>query len=198
MLKQIIIATGNKHKVEEIKNFYQTNYAEKFDLSIELAPQELTVVENGKTYFENAYLKAKAYFDQFKMPTLADDSGLTIHSLPNILGVESSRFMEGSDYAVRNQKIIELLKNEEDRTAYFSCVLCLYKGPAEVFFFEGVMHGHIAHVPLGEQGFGYDPIFVPKELKTGETLAENLNFKNQSSHRVKALQKFFQLAQTGV
>lgn len=183
-MKSFLLASGNAHKAEEFKELFQGV------LTINPAPQTLEVDETGKTYTENAFLKAKAYYDTYKTPALADDSGLNIESLPDILGVLSARFEPGlKDYSDKCKKVIELLASKENRTAYFVCVLCFYLSPDEVYFFEGRVHGTIAFELKGEKGFGYDPIFIPerKELD-GKSLAELPEWKNEFSHRAKASQ----------
>lgn len=183
-MKSFLLASGNSHKAEEFKELFEGI------LTINPAAQTLEVDETGKTYTENAFLKAKAYYDTYKTPALADDSGLNIESLPDILGVQSARFEpELKDYSDKCKKVIELLSTKENRAAYFVCVLCFYLSPDEVYFFEGRVVGSIAFELKGEKGFGYDPIFIPerKELD-GKSLAELPEWKNDFSHRAKASQ----------
>lgn len=183
-MTSFLLASGNAHKAEEFKElFYGV-------LKIHPAPRTLEVDETGKTYTENAFLKAKAYFDTYKSPALADDSGLTIEALPDILAVQSARFApELSDYADKCKKIIGLLSDKENRAAHFTCVLCFYISPEEVYFFEGRVHGVIGSELKGEKGFGYDPIFIPeRKEQDGLTLAELPEWKNEFSHRAKASQ----------
>ncbi len=183
-MKSFLLASGNAHKAEEFKELFEGI------LTINPAPQTLEVDETGKTYTENAFLKAKAYYDTYKTPALADDSGLNIESLPDILGVQSARFEpELKDYSDKCKKVIELLSTKDSRAAYFVCVLCFYLSPDEIYFFEGRVVGSIAFELKGEKGFGYDPIFIPerKELD-GKSLAELPEWKNEFSHRAKASQ----------
>jgi len=191
-MREFFLASSNAHKAEE--------FAELFvgQLQVVPAPMPLEVDETGVTYVENALLKAKAYYERFKRPTLADDSGLTVEALPDILGVQSARFMpEAPDYRTKCEGILGRLKDVPDikRQAYFTCVLCFYQSPEEVFFFEGRVHGIIGHAYSGGHGFGYDPIFVPTRGENdGKTLAELPDWKNLNSHRAKAVQsalKFF-------
>jgi XTP/dITP diphosphohydrolase len=182
-MHSFILASGNAHKALEFKDLFQGTIA------VHPAPSSIEVDETGKTYTENAFLKAKAYYEAYKTPALADDSGLNIESLPDILGVQSARFApELPDYADKCKKVIELL-NGKDRAAYFSCVLCFYISPEEVYFFEGRVHGMIAHELTGNDGFGYDPIFIPERKENdGKSLAELPEWKNEFSHRAKASQ----------
>lgn len=180
-MKSFLLASGNAHKAEEFKELFSDT------LTIQAAPKTLEVDETGKTFVENAYLKAKAYFETYKVPTLADDSGLVVDALPNILGVQSARFApELPSYTDKCLKLIELLEGK-DRKAYFVCVLCFYLSPDEVYFFEGRVHGIIGNELKGEKGFGYDPIFIPERKEDdGKSLAELPEWKNEFSHRAKA------------
>jgi XTP/dITP diphosphohydrolase len=183
-MKSLILATGNAHKAEEFKELF------KGTIVVQAAPSTLEVDETGKTFTENAFLKAKAYYEAFKTPALADDSGLVVESLPDILGVQSARFApELKDYKDKCLRLIDLLSNKEDRTAYFVCVLCFYLSPEEVYFFEGRVHGNIGFDYKGDHGFGYDPIFIPiRKENDNKSLAELPEWKNEFSHRAKASQ----------
>jgi len=183
-MKNFILASSNAHKAEEFKVLF------KGVLSVEPAPHSLEVDESGSTFTENAYLKAKAYFDKFAVPALADDSGLVVEALPELLGVQSARFApELSSYVDKCQKLIELLKSKENRSAYFVCVLCFYLSPEEVYFFEGRVQGKIGNELKGDHGFGYDPIFIPdRKEQDGKSLAELPDWKNEFSHRARASQ----------
>ena len=179
------MGTGNAHKAEEFKELFLNT------LKIEPAPQTLEVDETGLTFIENALIKAKAYFDTYKVPSLADDSGLVVEVLPDILGVKSARFApEFSAYSDKCLKLIEILNaTNKERKAYFVCVLCFYLSPDEIYFFEGRVHGIIGNELKGEKGFGYDPIFIPERKENdGKSLAELPEWKNQFSHRAKAAQ----------
>lgn len=185
-MKTFLLASGNAHKAEEFAELFRGV------MNISPSPATLEVDETGKTFTENAFLKAKAYFDTYQVPTLADDSGLIIEALPNLLGVQSARFApELKDYGAKCQRLLEILKEEqvESRKAYFTCVLCFYLSPEEVYFFEGRVHGTIGDAPTGSGGFGYDPIFIPeRKEEDGKSLAELPEWKNEFSHRAKAAQ----------
>ena len=183
-MNSFILASGNAHKAEELKELFLGT------LSVTAAPKSLEVDETGKTYTENAFLKAKAYYEAYQRPALADDSGLNIEALPDILGVQSARFApDAKDYAERCQRVIDLLAGKDNRNAYFVCVLCFYLSPEEVYFFEGRVHGVIGTELKGEGGFGYDPIFIPeRKEQDGLSLAQLPEWKNEFSHRAKASQ----------
>lgn len=179
---EFILASGNKHKAEEFQELF------KEALVIKPAPHSLSPEESGKTYGENALIKGKAYYDEFKIPSLADDSGLNIPALPDLLGVQSARFREDlPEYKNKCEALLKLLDKTEQRDAYFSCTLCFYLNPSEIYFFEGRVHGTIGLEYRGSHGFGYDPIFIPTRKEAdGATLAELPEWKNTHSHRAKA------------
>jgi XTP/dITP diphosphohydrolase len=180
----LILASGNAHKASE----FATLFAGK--INVKPAPNSIDVIEDGVTYQENALIKARAYYEKFSAPALADDSGLTIEALPDILGVQSARFMpEAAEYQKKCEEILRRLNeaSPQQRQAHFTCVLCFYLSPTEVFFFEGKVHGVIGESYRGDGGFGYDPIFVPTRSENdGKTLAELPIWKNENSHRARA------------
>jgi XTP/dITP diphosphohydrolase len=183
-LKTFLLASGNAHKAEEFKELFEGK------MTVNPAPGTLEVEESGKTFIENALIKAKAYYDVYKVPTLADDSGLVLDAFPDLLGVQSARFAPDlKDYSQKNARLLEMYreKNPSSRAAYFVCVLCFYVSPEEQYFFEGRVHGMIGDKIQGAHGFGYDPIFIPERKENdGLTLAELPEWKNEFSHRAKA------------
>jgi len=185
---EFILASGNAHKASEFRELFGEV------LKIKAAPNTLEVDETGKTFTENAFLKARAYYEHFKTPALADDSGLTVDALPDLLGVQSARFApELSSYEDKNKKLLELLSAQTDRSAHFTCVLCFYSSPEEVYFFEGRVMGQIGQKLSGDKGFGYDPVFIPERKENdGKSLAELPEWKNSFSHRARAVQQALQ------
>ncbi|MFZ4712701.1 MAG: non-canonical purine NTP pyrophosphatase [Bacteriovoracaceae bacterium] len=188
------LASTNPHKAEEFNILFRPEI-----LKVLPAPKALEVEENGTTFMQNSFLKAEAYFKAFKSPVVADDSGLCVEALPEDLGVQTARY--GGPNLTAKERYELLLRNmlnvpDEKRGAYFVCYLCFYLSSSEVFFFEGRVHGSIAHKAEGSSGFGYDPIFVPRDFKPGgKTLAEIPEWKDVHSHRAVACslaQKFFQ------
>ncbi len=186
----LILASGNAHKASE--------FAELFDskvISIRAASKKLEVIEDGSTYFANALLKAEAYYQEFKTPVLADDSGLNVLALPQELGIYSARFGgEGLSDSDRAHLLLKKMEGKKEREAYFICVLCVYLNPKEIFYFEGRLNGSIGHSYRGSAGFGYDPVFIPSEAEGELSLSELNDWKNKNSHRSLAAgfaQKFF-------
>jgi XTP/dITP diphosphohydrolase len=192
-MTSFILASGNAHKAEEFEELFGDV------ITVTAAPHSLEVDETGNTFTENAFLKAKAYYETFKTPALADDSGLIVEVLPEILGVQSARFApELPSYPEKCQHLLNLLeeKKVEERSAYFISVLCFYLSPEEVYFFEGRLPGKIGHELKGSAGFGYDPIFIPeRKEEDGKSLAELPEWKNQFSHRARAVQAALQYFQ---
>ncbi len=186
---KILVATGNKHKLQEIRQILDGLPVEL--LSVDQLPRTLEVEETGQTFKENARLKADAYFNLTHLPVLADDSGLEVPALNNAPGVRSARFAgEKANYLQNNLKLLEAMRNlkGEERKARFRCVVC-FKTEQGEWFFEGTTEGQILENFKGEGGFGYDPLFyIPHLQKTyAELSAEE---KNEISHRGLALQKF--------
>ncbi len=181
---ELILATNNKGKVREYKEileplgFCVTSQGE--------AGINIEAEETGKTFSENAYIKAKAIYDIKKTYVLADDSGLVVDALDGRPGVYSARYAEPGK---RCDKILSELEGVsfEKRTARFLCSICLIKPNGDVLSVEGRCEGRIGYDKKGENGFGYDPIF----LFGDKTLAEMTDDeKNSVSHRgnaVKAL-----------
>lgn len=185
-----ILASGNSHKAEEFSELF-----DKSILNISAASEKLDVDETGTTYNENAFLKAKAYYDKFQVPVLADDSGLNVAALPEELGIYSARFGgEGLSDKDRALLLLDKLKDVENRDAYFTCVLCFYISPQEIFFFEGRLNGRIGENYIGDHGFGYDPVFHGLGDFEDKTVAQVPEWKHKNSHRSNACrvaQKFF-------
>jgi XTP/dITP diphosphohydrolase len=186
-LLKLIVATTNEHKVAEFRQILNGTDIEL--LSLKDINLNVDVVEDGKTFKENAYIKAKTIYELCKMPTIADDSGLEIEALDNFPGIYSARFEQGLPYKEKNKKILEMMKDKINRNACFKCALCVMGLGKEPLFFEGVFKGVIAYAVEGEHGFGYDPIFYYPPLKmTSASMGDEL--KNKYSHRGLALEQF--------
>ena len=185
---EIILATNNKHKLKEVREILTPEGIIVYGLNdLGLKPEE--VEENGKTYFDNALIKAQAVAKLTSMPVIADDSGIEISALNNEPGIHSARFADSfGGYSQTFDYILEKLKNTDDRSARFVCDIVLLNVDDKPLLFEGIVPGRIADKAYGETGFGYDPIFVCDEL--GITYAEmGEKEKNKCSHRGKALIK---------
>ncbi|HLE10477.1 MAG: non-canonical purine NTP pyrophosphatase, RdgB/HAM1 family [Bdellovibrionales bacterium RIFOXYD12_FULL_39_22] len=183
---ELILATANKHKAHEFSSLLDPTI-----FSVQVASENIDVEETGFTYSENAFIKAQAYYNKFKTPVLADDSGLNVDALPDELGIYSARFGGASlPQSEKNKLLLEKLKGISNRNAHFSCVLCFYLSPSEIFFFEGKVDGTIAFAESGTGGFGYDPLFHPTNFDDPKlSLAMIEDWKMKHSHRAVACQK---------
>lgn len=184
---KIVLASHNQGKLKEFQAILlNLNYEIVLasDVGINLDEFE----ETGTTYEENALLKARYVYEQTGLTSIADDSGIKIHALPDILGVYSARFM-GSDtsYDLKNKALLEILSDKSDRSAVFTSVIALVSEQEEMVF-EGVVNGTIAKSIHGKGGFGYDPIFIPDGYHESYAQMDS-NTKNSMSHRALALQK---------
>ncbi len=177
-MKDIMIATSNKGKVREYKSLLEPLGYTVHDLS-ELDPIEIN--ENGSTFQENALIKAKSIKDKCNMIVIADDSGLEIDALNKEPGIHSARYLEGHDYSYKNKVLLERMKGKTDRTARFVCAIALCDETGD-HLFTGVMEGKINDQAAGDNGFGYDPIFLVEQF--GKTSAQlTMEQKNSVSHR---------------
>ncbi|MDY3829538.1 MAG: RdgB/HAM1 family non-canonical purine NTP pyrophosphatase [Erysipelotrichaceae bacterium] len=177
-MKDIMIATSNKGKVREYKSLLEPLGYIVHDLS-ELDPIEID--ENGSTFQENALIKAKSIKDKCNMTVIADDSGLEIDALNKEPGIHSARYLEGHDYSYKNKVLLERMKDKTDRTARFVCAIALCDETGD-HLFTGVMEGKINDQAAGDNGFGYDPIFLVEQF--GKTSAQlTMEQKNSVSHR---------------
>ena len=188
MSKKIIFATSNQGKMKEIREIL--NEADWQVLSMKEAGIFLQVEENGKTFEENAIIKAKAIGEACGEIVLADDSGLEIDYLNKEPGVYSARYMgEDTSYTVKNNYLIKRLEGvpDEARTARFVCAIAAVFPDGRELTTRATIEGRIGYEEKGSNGFGYDPIFyVPEFGKTTAELTEEE--KNRVSHRGKALE----------
>lgn len=186
-MKKIIFATGNQGKMKEIREILSDLDAEV--LSMKEAGIEADIVEDGKTFEENAVIKARTVCELTGEIALADDSGLEIDYLNKEPGIYSARYMgEDTSYHIKNANLIQRLEGvpDEQRTARFVCAIAAVFPDGTVKTVRAAMEGRIGYEEKGENGFGYDPIFYLPEY--GCTSAElTLEQKNEISHRGKAL-----------
>ena len=189
MKRKLILATRNKGKLKEIQALLS-------DLDIDImsldeAENAPHVVEDGKTFMENAFKKAKVIAEATGIMALADDSGLEVDALDGAPGVYSARYSgENASDASNNEKLLADLKgvSSDKRGAHFSCVIIVYHPSGQWISTEAKCEGEIAMNPSGDQGFGYDPVFYIPSIK--RTMAQlSPEEKNSLSHRGKALEK---------
>ena len=187
---KLLLATNNAHKAQEIREILKDSFSEI--VTMREAGIVLDVVEDGKTFRENAIKKAAetlAFANGRFDAVLADDSGLCVDALNGAPGVYSARFAgEGHDDAANNAKLIELLSDipDEQRTARFCCCVALARVGMDPIAVQGEVEGTILHEAHGQNGFGYDPFFyyAPFRKSFAELTAEE---KNSVSHRKRAL-----------
>ena len=180
---KLIIASNNKHKIYEIKKMLGTKFSEILSLSEAKISHE--TVEDGKTFLENAFKKAREIAEISGAASLADDSGICVDALDGAPGIYSARFSGGDDED-NNKLLLEKLSGKSNRGAHYTCAMALVYPDGKEISAEGYMYGEITDTPRGERGFGYDPLFIP----TGEsrTVAEMTDEeKNAISHRANAL-----------
>ncbi len=187
-MKEIIFATKNKGKIKEIQNILGKSFIIK---SMEEINIDIDIVEDGKTFEENAIKKACEIMKITNKIVLADDSGLEIDCLNGEPGVYSARYLgEDTPYDIKNAKILDRLKEvkEDKRGARFVSVIALAMPNKEPVTTKGTVEGVIGYEIKGQNGFGYDPIFYIPELN--KMMAElSLEEKNKISHRGKALKQ---------
>ena len=184
---RLIIATGNEDKVREIDEILQGTGFEA--VSMKNAGYNPVIVEDGKTFEENALIKARAVHSLSKEYVMADDSGLCIDALNGAPGIFSARFCgEDSTYEEKFAAIFEMLKGvpQDERTAHFVCAIAVVRPDGTFFTVRGEVNGVLCETPAGENGFRYDPIFYVPEFKmtTAQMPPEQ---KHAISHRGKAL-----------
>lgn len=184
-MEELVIATNNQHKVEEIRRALG-NKIKLISLK-DLGCRE-EIPEDGTTLKENAYQKAKYIWDKYKKNCFADDTGLMVEALGGAPGVYSARYAgEHCSFDDNIDLLLENMEGKTNRNAYFATVICLIQD-GEPVYFEGQCEGCILTERYGRGGFGYDPIFMPKGY--GESFAEiSMEEKNKISHRGKATEK---------
>lgn len=187
MIKEVVLATGNKGKVKEFSNLLEGVFGKIISLSDLGSPPE--VIEDGLTFRDNALKKAREIAQYSGKLTLADDSGLEVDALNGRPGIYSTRY-SGED-ATNKMNIVKLLAelgHNPNRKARFVCVLALVDPNGKELVVEGFCEGVILDEPRGEGGFGYDPVFyLPDRRKTMAELEPEL--KNTISHRANALKR---------
>ena len=193
MIKELVVATQNLGKLEEFKVLMK-------DLPIEvkcLADYDAVEApeENGRTFASNARFKATYYAKKLGVPCIADDSGLEVQALDDgAPGVRSARYAgEKATDEENNEKLLHIMKFQVKRTCRFRCTLAVALPNGKVLHeVDGICEGMLLHAPLGDGGFGYDPLFWSTELHKGMAEA-TMQEKNKISHRGKAIRKLVAL-----
>lgn len=185
-MDQLIFATHNAHKADEVKAIVGNLFEVKNLSDINFFDE---IPETGNTFKENAFQKVKYLHDKLNCNCFADDSGLSVDALNGAPGILSARYAGEPSNSQRNtEKLLNTLKNISNRKAQFTCVIAVILD-GQTHFFEGIIRGTITEYPQGEGGFGYDPIFIPDGYD--KTFAElPAEIKNKISHRAIAMQKF--------
>ena len=181
----LLFATGNIDKLKQVELMIDNLKSPKdFDL------EDIEVVEDGESLKENAYKKAKTYFDLTKVPTISDDTGLFVEALENRPGIYAHRYAgEDATYKDNRDKLLSELKDKDNRDAYFKTIVCYIDENGKDYYFEGILEGTITKEEIGQYEFGYDQIFLPKgsDRTLGQMTEKEIN---QISHRSKAIENF--------
>ena len=196
---KIIIATHNKHKLQEMSRILSPMGYEvvtDLDLGIELSDVE----ENGETFLDNARIKAEAGCKESGLPCIADDSGLCVDALNGAPGVYSARYsgVHGDDDG-NNRKLLSELSGvpTEKRTAHFACAICVSFPDCSEVTATGKCEGYIGYEKKGTNGFGYDPLFMVGDRSLAEMTAEEKDAISHRGNALKELQKILPIVYSG-
>lgn len=184
MIKELVFATNNKHKTEEVEKLLSGKYKV---LNLSEIGCFTDIPETGSSFAQNALLKCTYVAAHYQFDCFADDSGLEIEALNNEPGIYSARYSGHRDDLENLNLVLKKMEGISNRRANFKTVIALVQD-GQQHLFEGVIYGNIRHVASGAQGFGYDPIFEPEGYNV--TFAEmSMAEKNQISHRALAMNK---------
>lgn len=187
-MKTMVLATNNLGKLRE----FQSLLPEWKLVSLKDIGYTKEIIEDGKTFEENALIKAKTIAIETNCTVIADDSGLEVEALGGAPGIFSARYANGHDDEENNALLLKNLKGVENRRARYVCALCVYHPDGSYHILRDTCEGEIIDERRGENGFGYDPYFYIPNL--GHTFAEiSLEEKNKISHRAKALRRMKEL-----
>lgn len=187
-MKKIVFATNNEHKLREIRDILK----EKAEvLSLADIGCYADIAETADTLEGNALIKARYVYENYGYDCFADDTGLEVEALGGAPGVHTARYAtDGHDTSANMRKLLAEMKGKTNRKACFRTAIALIRG-GEEHLFSGRVDGYISEEPMGDRGFGYDPVFIPEE--TGKTFAQlGEEFKNTISHRARAVNKLME------
>lgn len=192
---ELIIASNNKGKLKEYRDIFE-------ELGYRVFSQgekniDIDVEETGKTFEENAALKAQAIYDITHSCVISDDSGLEVEALNNEPGIYSARYKGLETEHERRMAIIDGLQGSENRNARFVTCICFIDEGGEKHLFKGTWSGTIAYGEEGTNGFGYDPIFISEDGGGKTTASLPISFKETYSHRAKAVRKLMNYLKAG-
>lgn len=190
--KQVVLATRNKHKAQELARILGDLHSDIHVLTVSDFPDAPEVDETESTFVGNAFLKARAIARHTQLPTVADDSGLCVDALNGAPGIYSARYSGASDNVdqANLELVLEKMKDVPDgkRGAQFVCAAVLVIPDGVEVSVEGILEGSLLREPHGEEGFGYDPIFVPSGFKITTAQMSSAE-KDAISHRGQALRQ---------
>ena len=190
---KIVFATNNEHKLREIRAMLEGK-AEV--LSLNDINCHADIPETADTLEGNALIKARYVYNNFGLDCFADDTGLEVEALDGAPGVHTARYAtDGHDTQANMRKLLHEMEGKQNRKARFRTAIALIQGGTE-HMFCGKVYGYISTCPLGTDGFGYDPVFMPEE--TGKTFAQlGEDFKNKISHRARAVAELMKFLKIG-
>jgi len=193
-MEKLVFATNNPHKLTEVKHMLQDLYEV---IGMKEAGFFEDIPENEPTLEGNARTKALYIYNKLKVNVFADDTGLEIAALNNAPGVYSARYAGSDKNSIANMNmVLEKMKNESNRKAQFRTAICLILNSKE-YIFEGIVKGKILEKPIGEAGFGYDPIFEPQGYNISFAQMD-MTEKNTISHRGRAIQQLVNFLKTQI
>lgn len=184
---QVILASNNNGKIKEFRQILK-----QYDIEV-LSLKDINfttdIVEDGNTFMENALIKAKTIYDIYKLPVIADDSGICVNALNGEPGIYSARYGNKKTDNERTNYLLENMKGVSDRSAYFHCSIIFYISDNNYKHFDGRVYGSLDYLPKGENGFGYDVIFIPNGYNDTFGIMDS-EIKNKISHRALAIKSF--------
>lgn len=180
----VILASNNSGKIREFKDILKNYHINVLSLSHIGFNDE--IVEDGKTFMENALIKAKTISKKYNCITIADDSGICVEALNNEPGIYSARYAHTRNDIDNNNLLLKNLGNNKNRRAFYECSIVVYFPNDKYYHYNGVCYGKIGYEPIGDKGFGYDPLFYPDGFDTTFGIIDSVT-KNKISHRGKAI-----------